>query len=479
MIPRLAVAPLIVACALFMENIDSTVITTSLPAIAADLGEDPIALKLALTSYLLSLAVFIPISGWMADRYGARTVFRAAIVVFTVGSLACGFAQSLADFVLYRIIQGMGGAMMTPVGRLVIVRTIPRHELVSALAWLVVPALLGPVIGPPLGGFITTYFHWRWIFWINIPIGLLGVWLASRYIENFREQDVPPLDRRGFVLLGIGLAGLAFGFTTIGQTLLPQQAAVGLIVVGAVFLYAYVRHARNHRAPVLNLKLLSTPTFRASVMGGSLFRLGIGAMVFLLPLQLQLGFGLTPFASGMLTFAGAIGAILMRATAAPILRRFGIRRVILYNTLIASSMIAACALFVPGIPYAFIIGVLLVGGFFRSLQFTSLNSLAYADISDRAMSQATSFTSVAQQLSISSGVAVAALVLESMRHVRGGAEILVADFQIAFLVVGAISVCSILFVLPLPSDAGAALVRRPTATKEAAAEAATETEKQI
>ena len=479
MIPRLAVAPLIVACALFMENIDATVITTSLPAIAADLGEDPIALKLALTSYLLSLAVFIPISGWMADRYGARTVFRAAIVVFTLGSLACGFAQSLPDFILYRVIQGMGGAMMTPVGRLVIVRTVPRHELVAVLAWLVVPALLGPVIGPPLGGFITTYFHWRWIFWINIPIGLLGVWLASRFIENFREKDVPPLDRRGFVLLGIALSGLAFGFTTIGQTLLPPAAAVGLIVIGAIFLYAYVRHARNHRAPVLNLKLLSTPTFRASVVGGSLFRLGIGALVFLLPLQLQLGFGLSPFASGMLTFAGAIGAMLMRTTAAPILRRFGIRRVIVYNTVIASGMIAACALFVPGVPYAFIIGVLLVGGFFRSLQFTSLNSLAYADISDRSMSQATSFTSVAQQLSISSGVTVAALVLESMRHVRGGTDILVSDFQIAFLVVGAISMCSILFVLPLPWDAGAALVRRPTTAKEAATEAATETERQI
>jgi EmrB/QacA subfamily drug resistance transporter len=479
MIPRTAIAPLIVACALFMENIDATVITTSLPAIAADLGEDPIALKLALTSYLLSLAVFIPISGWMGDRFGARTVFRAAIVVFTIGSVACGFANSLLEFVLFRIVQGLGGAMMVPVGRLVIVRTVPRHELVAALAWLVVPALLGPVIGPPLGGFITTYFHWRWIFWINIPIGIIGVWLATRFIENFCEEHVPPLDRKGLALLGIGLAGLAFGFTTIGQSLLPQGVVYALIVGGALFTYAYVRHARVAKAPVLDLKMLSVPTFRASVVGGSLYRLGIGAMVFLLPLLFQLGFGLTPFASGMLTFAGAIGAILMRATAARILRRFGIRRAILYNTVVASGLIAACALFTPGVPYWFILTVLLVGGFFRSLQFTSLNSLAYADISDRSMSQATSFTSVAQQLSISAGVAVAALVLESLRYGRGDAAILIGDFQIAFLLVGVISMCSMLFVLPLPKDAGAALTRRPTVAKEAASEAAAETERQI
>src|SRR5215207_2715419 len=214
-LPRTRLIPLIVACALFMENMDSTVIATSLPAIAADLGEDPIALKLALTSYLLSLAVFIPISGWMADKFGARTVFRAAIVVFTLGSAACGFAQGLADFVLFRVIQGMGGAMMVPVGRLVILRSVPKSELISALAWLTIPALMGPVIGPPLGGFITTFISWRWIFWINIPVGILGVLLATLYVANIREEVLPALDVKGFILSGIGLAGLAFGFTTI------------------------------------------------------------------------------------------------------------------------------------------------------------------------------------------------------------------------------------------------------------------------
>ena len=285
---------LIVAVALFMETMDSTVIATSLPAIAKDLGEDPIALKLALTSYLLSLAVFIPLSGWAADRYGARTVFRAAIVVFTLGSAACGFASSLFDFVLFRIVQGIGGAMMVPVGRLVILRTVPKSELISALAWLTIPALMGPVIGPPLGGFITTFASWRWIFWINIPIGVLGVILATYYIQNFREEDLPPLDVKGFILSGIGLSGLAFGFTTIGQGLFPPVAVAALLIVGFIGCWLYVRHARIVTAPLIDLSLLKIDTFFASVVGGFIYRVGIGATPFLLPLLLQLGFGLTP-----------------------------------------------------------------------------------------------------------------------------------------------------------------------------------------
>jgi MFS family permease len=315
------IVPLIIACALFMENMDATVITTALPAIAADLGVDPISLKLALTAYLLSLAVFIPISGWMADRFGALTIFRAAIVVFTLGSAACGFAQGLGDLVAYRIVQGLGGAMMVPVGRLVILRTVPKHELVQALTWLIIPALLGPMFGPPLGGFITTYFHWRWIFWINIPIGILGLLLATRYIENFREKNPPPLDKLGFVLSGIGLTGLAFGFTIFGQSLLPPVAAVPLLLVGAGFTYAFVRHARGLKNPLMNLKLLKVHTFRASVIGGFLFRIGIGATAFLLPLFFQIGFGLSPFESGMLTFWGAAGAMILRPTVPFILRR--------------------------------------------------------------------------------------------------------------------------------------------------------------
>src|SRR3984893_17538514 len=461
--PNQMIVPLIVACALFMENLDATVISTALPAISIDLHEDPIALKLALTSYLLTLAVFIPISGWMADRFGARTVFRVAIVIFTAGSALFGSAPSLLDFVVYRLIQGVGGGITTPVGRLVIVRLVPKHDPVSALAWLVVPALLGPLIGPPLGGFITTYFSWRWIFWINIPIGIIGILLATRFSENIREQNVPPLDVRGFVLSGVGLAGLAFGFTTIGQHFMPPSISLALMAVGAASLFAYVLHARSVPFPLLDLKLLSIPTFRASVAGGSLFRIGIGALPFLLPLLFQIGFGMSALRSGLLTFVGAIGAMVMRASAATILRRFGIKRVVLINTIVAASFIAACALFRPDTPYAFIVFVLLVGGFFRALQFTSLNSLAFADLRSSEMSQATSFTSVAQQISITAGVAVAALAIEGVRFVRGDVVLAASDFIPAFLVVAVISASSIFFLLPLPIDAGASLTALPPA----------------
>ncbi len=462
---------LIVAVALFMENMDSTVIATSLPTIAADLAEDPIALTLAMTSYLLSLAVFIPLSGWMADRFGARTVFRAAIVVFTLGSVACGFAQSLPDFVLFRIIQGIGGAMMVPVGRLVLLRSIPKSELISALAWLTIPALLGPVFGPPLGGFITTFVSWRWIFWINIPVGLLGVVLASRYIGDIREEALPPLDIKGFVLSGIGLAGLAFGFTTIGQGLFPAWLVIALLAVGVAGVWLYVLHARKTPNALLDLNLLKVDTFFASVAGGFLYRVGVGATPFLLPLFFQIGFGLNALQSGLLTFASAIGAIAMKTTAAPILRRFGFKHVLVVNAVVSSVFIGAIALFTTATPHALILGVLLVGGFFKSLQFTSINTLAYADIDEKAMSRATSFASVAQQLSLSAGVAVGALVLEAERMGRDSHLVVAGDFPAAFVLVAVIAAGSALIFALLPKTAGASLASRarPVGAPEEAA----------
>ncbi len=454
---------LIVAVALFMETMDSTVIATSLPAIAADLHQDPIALKLALTSYLLSLAVFIPLSGWMADRFGARTVFRAAIVVFTLGSALCGFAQGLGDFVLFRVIQGMGGAMMVPVGRLVILRTVPKAELISALAWLTIPALMGPVIGPPLGGFITTYISWRWIFWINIPVGLVGITLATLYVANIREEGLPPLDVKGFILSGIGLAGLAFGLTTIGQGFFPPAVIAGLFAAGIVGCTLYVRHARTAPAPLLDLDLLKVDTFFASVVGGFLYRIGVGALPFLLPLMLQLGFGLNPMQSGLLTFASAVGAVAMKTTAAPILRRFGFKRVLVSNAVVSSLFLAAIALFTAGTPHWAILAVLLVGGFLKSLEFTSINSIAYADIDSKAMSRATSFASVAQQLSLSAGVAIGALVLETQRMGRGSEDVVAGDFPLAFVLVAAIAATSSLIFAMLPKGAGASLSARARA----------------
>src|SRR4051794_30674758 len=375
--PRMShdrLVPLIIAVALFMENMDATIIATSLPAIAADIGANPLALKLAITSYLLSLAVFIPASGWTADRFGARTVFRAAIAIFVIGSIGCAFANSLSGFVIARIVQGMGGAMMTPVGRLVLVRSIERHRLVDAMAWVTMPALIGPIIGPPVGGFITTYATWHWIFLINVPIGLIGIVLATRYIEDVRAEDLDRFDLVGMVLAGLGIAALAFGLSVAGLGLVPPTMIVSLVVTGLIFLAAYGVHARNTASPALDLTLLRIATFRANVVGGSLFRLGIGALSFLLPLMLQLGFGYTPLESGLVTFSAAIGAFAMKGVAARIIRRFGFKHILIFNGLLASAFTAACALFTPSTPFFVMIAILLVGGFFRSLQFTATNT---------------------------------------------------------------------------------------------------------
>lgn len=458
--PSYILTPLIVACALFMEHVDSTVLSTSLPAIAADLHEDPISLKLALTSYLLALAVFIPASGWAADKYGARTIFRSAIFVFTLGSILCGLSSSLSQFVAARIVQGVGGAMMVPVGRLVLLRSVPKSQIVRAMAWLTIPALIGPVLGPPLGGFITTYFHWRWIFWINAPIGVLGFALASLYIENVRETEVWPLDVKGFLLSGAGLSSLIFGLTIIGRDFAPPWAVAGLIVGGAALAALYVRHALRAPFPIIDLRLLETPTFAASIYGGYLFRMGLGAIPFLLPLMLQAGFGMNAFHSGAVTFIGALGSMAMKPTAAPILKRFGFKRVLVGNAVLSSAFFAALGFFGPDSSMTLMMGVLLVGGFFRSLQFTALNVIGYAEIDNQAMGRATSFASVAQQLSLASGVAIGAGALEFMRVGHGGGALAAADFTPAFVIVAAITASSFLIFLRLHPDAGAEMAGR-------------------
>ncbi len=459
MLPKHALVPLIVAAALFMENLDSTVLSTSLPAIALDLGTEPVRLKLALTSYLLSLAIFIPASGWMADRFGARLIFRLAIGVFMLGSILSGLSQNVEQIVLSRVVQGMGGAMMVPVGRLVILRTVPKSEMVGSLAWLTIPALIGPVLGPPLGGFLTTYFHWRWIFWINIPIGTIGLILATMYIPDIRGEKRVKFDSVGFVLSGVGLASLVTGATFIGVDILPLAATLAILTTGILTLFAYVLHARHARSPIIDLKLLRIATFRASVIGGSLLRVGVGAQPFLLPLLFQVGFGLNAFQSGMLTFVAAIGAITMKASAAPILRWFGFRTVLLFNAVISGVFIFMPAWFTPQTPQSIILTILLVGGFFRSLQFTSVNALGYSDIDQRRMSRATSFISVAQQVALSIGVAIGALSLETSMRLRGASALAIEDFTWAFIIVATVSALSFLAFIRLKPDAGAEVSR--------------------
>ena len=457
------VVPLIVAVALFMENMDSTVIATSLPAIARALGTNPLALKLAVTSYLLALAICIPASGWTADRFGARHIFRIAIGVFVLGSIGCALSRSLEEFVLARIVQGMGGAMMTPVGRLILVRSIDKRLLVHAMSLVTIPALVGPICGPPLGGFITTYASWHWIFIINVPIGLAGLAMATRYIPDVRTERPAPFDFVGFILSGLGIGGLAFGLSVMGLEFLPIGVVAALLGVGAASAAAYIVYARHKAAPILDLGLLKLPTFRASILGGFLFRLGIGALPFLLPLLLQLGFDMTPFQSGLITFTGALGSMFMKAAVAGVLRRLGYRPVLIYNSLLSAAFLAACASFVPGMPFAAMIVILLSGGFFRSLQFTSINTLAYAEIEPQLMSRATTLVSVAQQLSLSTGVAVGALAVETTLRLKHGTTMGAMDFPPAFLAVGALSASAAFVFARLPPDAGAELSGRKVA----------------
>src|ERR1700681_3392501 len=446
--------PLIVATALFMENMDSTVIATSLPAIAADIGTSPLTLKLAITSYLLSLAVFIPASGWTADRFGARMVFSIAIAVFMAGSIGCALSSSVTDFVIARIVQGFGGAMMTPVGRLVLLRSIDKSALVNAMAWVTVPALVGPVIGPPLGGFINTYFSWHWIFLIKIPIGLLGIFMAMRYIDPIKSENRERFDLYGLVLAGIGLAGIAFGLSVAGLNLLPWTIVAALVTIGTISMTLYVIHARRTASPVLDFSLLRLPTLRAAIIGGFLFRLGIGALPFLLPLLMQVGFGLSPLRSGLVTFASAVGAMGMKTLAARIIRTFGFRNIMTINAMVSSIFLAACALFTITTPLLLIMILLVVGGFFRSLQFTAINTLAYAEVEPAEMSRATTLVSVNQQLAVSAGVAVGAFSVESTMWLHHASELSASFFAPAFIVVSVISALSTYFFYEMPVDAG-------------------------
>jgi MFS family permease len=364
-------------------------------------------------------------------------------------------SQTLPMLVVARIVQGMGGAMMVPVGRLVLLKTVPRSELVRAMSYVSLPALLGPVTGPPLGGFIATYGSWRWIFFINIPIGVIGLILINLFIEDFRDGARRPFDLRGFVLTGVGLASLAFGFETVGRGALPATVTIGLLAAGLVTLVLYARHARAVEFPVIDLALMRIPSYAAATIGGFLFRMGLGALPFLLPLMLQVGFGLSALSSGLLTFASAAGAMTMKIGVGPIIRAFGFRAVLVGNAVISAGFLFGYALFAPTTPHVVIFGALLAGGFFRSLQMTSINSLSYADVPANMLSRATSLTSMCQQLSQTAGVATGALILYVALAARGSTQLTPVDFSIAFVLVGALALVSVPFFLKMSPDAGA------------------------
>ena len=462
-----ALAPMIIGCALFMQTLDSTVISNALPTMARSLHEDPVTLNLAITAYLLSAALLLPISGWAADRFGSKNIFRIAILTFATSSLYCGLSQNMPELVAARMVQGMAGAMMAPVGRLVLLKSVPKSELVRAMSYLTMPAMLGPVVGPPVGGFIVTYFSWRWIFFINIPVAVLGVVLVSIFIENVREESAMKLDWRGFILTGFGLAGIVYGFENLGRNVMPFSTVLALLAGGGVCLAIYGWHSRRTPHAILDLSVFRLPSFMTSTVGGTPMRMAMGATPFLLALLLQMGFGLSPLEAGLITFTSAAGALLMKATARPIIQWFGFKHVLVVNTVITGVIFMSYGLFRVTTPHAWIIGTLLVGGFFRSLQFTALNALAYADVDQPRMSRASSLASMGQQLSQSLGIGAAAILLGMLRHGHTGHALVASDVTPAFVIMGALTFLGLAFFLPLPHDVGAEVSgRKPRDTTE-------------
>lgn len=446
---------MIVACAFFMQSLDSTIVATALPQIAISFGVNPIQLSITIIAYVLALAVCIPISGWLADRYGARTVFCAAIGSFTLASVLCAFSNNITSLTLARILQGAGAAMIVPVGRFVVLRTAKKSEFVRALAFLSVPAQIGPILGPPVGGLITTYASWRWIFLINVPIGVLGIALAVMYIENYREAERRPLDWVGFLVTGVALSLTMYGLEAISRDTASRVEVAAFLCLGILAGIASVWHGKRHPYPLIDLALLRIPSFRVNFCGGTIARVGWGCLPYLLPLLFQVVFHMTAFESGLLTFASAVGALSMRASAPRIFRWFGFRWILVRSAVASTVGLIACAFFTDSTPVVLLVVPLLVIGFFWALQAAGLNSLAYSDLAPEQMSGATGFAQLMQQLGNAMGVAVASIVLHLALAWSGTDKLTVFDFHVAFAAVAIIALGCLPFYMGLRPDAGA------------------------
>jgi EmrB/QacA subfamily drug resistance transporter len=446
--------PAIIGTALLMQSLESTIMANALPAIAHALHEEPLRLNMAISMFLLASAVFLPVSGWVADKFGAKRIFLASMVLFAVSSAGCGLAHSLTQLVFARIAQGASAAMMVPVGRLVLLRMTPKTELIAAMSVFTMPAMIGPLVGPVLGGFIVTYFDWRWIFFINLPIAAVAVVLVRAFVPNIKEQEVSPIDWRGLVLTGVGLAALMLGFENLGRNLVPAWQVGALFAASLACFGLYWRHAAGNPHAIVDLAVFRIPTFDAATVGGGFLRVALGAMPFLLAMLLQVGFGLSAFAAGMMTFISSTGAFVMKTVAPPILRRFGFRTVLLANGGVTALTFAAYALFTPTMPHWQIMAVLVIGSFFRSLQFTALGSLAFADIDQRQMSRASTTSAICQQVAQSLGVGLAATLLHFIQLARGEPQLTWQAVSPAFVVVGVVTLISMIWFARLPRDAG-------------------------
>jgi EmrB/QacA subfamily drug resistance transporter len=403
--------PWLVAVALFMEQLDATIVTTAVPTMAASLGVTPLSLKAVVSSYILSLAVGIPVSGWMADRYGTRRVFGLAVALFTFASMLCGLAVNVPMLVAARILQGLGAAMMMPVGRLAIIRTFSKSELLGAMNFVIIPALIGPLLGPTVGGIIVHWLSWREIFFINVPVGLVAMWLIHHHMPNYQGTRPRPLDVIGLVLFGTGLALLSWLLEVFGEHRIDITSEAILFAASLSLLAAYIWHARRHPHPLLRLALFQVRTFRISVLGGFITRLGIGGLPFMLPLLYQIGLGLPAWQSGLMMMPAALAAMGMKLMSARVLKRFGYRSVLIVNTVLIGITISMYAWVDASTPIQLILLVSLAQGFFNSLQFSSMNSMAYADIEVADSSMASTIASSFQQMSMSFGLASASMVV--------------------------------------------------------------------
>lgn len=458
---RTRLIPVVVACPLFLQNLDTSVMATALPGIARALDVEPLRLNLAITAYLLSLAVFLPVSGWCAERFGARRVFCWAIALFSLGSALCGMAQSLHQLVLFRVLQGMGGALMVPVGRLILLRSVPPALMVAAMVWFTVPPTIGRMLGPLFGGAIVSFTSWRWIFLVNVPFGLLAIALALHFLAPPRAVEPrpapPPFDGVGFALLALGLTLVLGALETAGKDLVPGWLEWGMAAAGVLALGGYIWRSRRMAEPLIDLSVLRHPTYRASIVGGMPLRIAIGASPFLLPLMMQLGFGLSPLASGMLTVASAVGSLATRVVVTRTISWLGFKPLLLGTTVMTSLAYASYSLFTPATPHPLIFATLMLGGLVNSMGMVALQTLGYSEIPKPRMSHATTLASMAQQLSLSLGVLLGAALLALAARWRGGdpAHLVAGDFAPAYWCIGCITMLSLLWFVRLDRNAGA------------------------
>ncbi|WP_233206709.1 MFS transporter [Caulobacter sp. FWC2] len=452
-----------VASALLMEFIDSTALSTALPTLSRAFAVDPIHLKLALTSYILALAVFTPASGWAAERFGARRVFLSAMVVFLLGSALCGQSRSLEALVASRIVQGIGGAMMTPVARLIVVGATPKDKLLTAMGWFTMPALVGPLIGPPIAGLVLSVAEWPWIFYINLPVGLLGVIAVRRFVPKSEpKRDLGRFDTLGFVLSALAVSGLVVVAETAGVNLLPPWAQITLLALSVACGTIYLRIAKRTGRPILDLTLLRYPTFRASLVGGTLVRLGIGASPFLMPLLLQVALGWSPLKASVVTLATGVGVLVARPFATAGLKRFGFRTSLAVFVTLTALFTAAPGFFGPATPMAVMMVALTLGGFCRSNQFIAANTIAYADVPETSTAAASTLSAVTQQVGLALGVSFGGIMLHLARG-AGGA--LTPDrFTLPFVAIGLVTLLALPVYLSLDKDAGAAISGRNRAS---------------